>query len=173
METCDDDAENALTASTTFRRLDTAGDFSLVECSPHTGRQHQIRVHLEHLGHPIVGDKLYGMDEDEAYRYFESKFISAEAQARLIIPRHALHAAQIKFVHPVTQAETLYRTDLPPDLKEFFESQKNPTLQIRKAGTFSYVPSPAPVPLRRNLSRYFAELRRSGGVKEVEETLED
>jgi 23S rRNA pseudouridine1911/1915/1917 synthase len=124
MEVAPESDTEALSAMTRFKRLEVAGNFSLVECFPKTGRQHQIRVHLDHVGHPIVGDKLYGMSEADAYRYFESKFLSAEAQARLILPRHALHAAGIRFLHPVTGLWLDYRTDLPADLRGFFESQK-------------------------------------------------
>jgi 23S rRNA pseudouridine1911/1915/1917 synthase len=123
MEVCADDAEDALSALTRFRRIATAGGFSLVECFPKTGRQHQIRVHLDHLGHPIVGDKLYGMTEADAYRYFESKFLSPEAQARLLLPRHALHAAGIRFRHPITGLWLEYTSPLPSDLQGFFHQQ--------------------------------------------------
>ena len=124
MRTGDINEEGALTAFTGFKRLEVAGGFSLVECFPKTGRQHQIRVHLAHAGHPIVGDKLYGIPEHEAIRFYERRNLSAEAQAQLILPRHALHSAGLAFTHPVSGKRMEFMTDLPPDLREFMESQK-------------------------------------------------
>jgi 23S rRNA pseudouridine1911/1915/1917 synthase len=95
------------------------GDFTLVKCFPKTGRQHQIRVHLASVDHPIVGDKLYGLPESEALKYYERQFVSAEAQARLLLPRHALHAHQIKFEHPITGKPLSFESKLPKQLSEF------------------------------------------------------
>ncbi len=125
--------QGGLTAHTAFKRLDTAGNFSLLECAPKTGRQHQIRVHLESVGHPIVGDKLYGMAETEAVRFYERKRLTPEAEARLILPRHALHSAGIKFCHPLTGKRVEYTCGLPTDLKAFFEAQRDPKTAVSQA----------------------------------------
>ncbi|HAR42229.1 MAG TPA: RluA family pseudouridine synthase [Bdellovibrionales bacterium] len=109
---------------TSFKRIETRGKYSLVECFPKTGRQHQIRVHLEAAGHPIVGDKLYGMPEEEALRYFERKHLTPEAQARLILPRHALHAAGIRIQHPLTLQQLEFKAPLPADLRKFLDLQE-------------------------------------------------
>ncbi|MGK5086629.1 RluA family pseudouridine synthase [Bdellovibrionota bacterium FG-2] len=114
--------EGGQASLTEFRRLGVYGLFSLVECFPKTGRQHQIRVHLEHAGHPIVGDKLYGMPENESLNYFERKQLTPEALARLMIPRHALHAAGICFEHPITGLEVSFASGLPPDLALFLST---------------------------------------------------
>lgn len=111
-------------AYTRFRRLEVVGDFSLVECFPKTGRQHQIRVHLDAAGFPIVGDKLYGMSEEEAFRFYERENLSAEAWANLLLPRHALHAAGIRFEHPITGQMIEFNSELPEDLQRFLDEQR-------------------------------------------------
>jgi 23S rRNA pseudouridine1911/1915/1917 synthase len=148
------EAEGGLPATTHFKRLATRGDFSLIECLPKTGRQHQIRVHLDAIGHPIVGDKLYGMSEEDALKFFDpvpspytylpvessdageeepeeevfadsvpqvarARYIPPELEARMLLPRHALHAAGIRFTHPLTKELLEFSSPLPQDLSEF------------------------------------------------------
>jgi 23S rRNA pseudouridine1911/1915/1917 synthase len=72
------------------------GEFSFLKVWPHSGRKHQIRIHLAHLGHPIVGDKLYGGDEDLYMALVEDR-LTADQRRRLILPHHALHAREVRF----------------------------------------------------------------------------
>jgi len=109
---------------TEFKRISVHGAYSLVECFPKTGRQHQIRIHLEAAGYPIVGDKLYGLPEEEAIRFYERKLLTPEAEAKLLLPRHALHAASIHFKHPITGVMMDFDSPLPQDLKAFLSSLK-------------------------------------------------
>lgn len=70
--------------------------FSLLRLLPRSGRKHQIRIHLQHLGHPIVGDKIYGGDSDLYLALVEGR-LTAEQRSRLILPTHALHAGRLQF----------------------------------------------------------------------------
>lgn len=116
--------EGGLPSFTSFQRLETHGNFSLVSCAPKTGRQHQIRAHLAEFGYPIVGDKLYGLPESEAIRFYERSHLTPEAEAKLLLPRHALHSAWIQFIHPLTGEKRAFSAPLPNDMRDFISLQR-------------------------------------------------
>ncbi len=95
--------------------------FSLVEAQPLTGRTHQIRVHLEHLGFPIVGDKLYSGD-DETFLHFYEYDWDDWLKVRVILPRTALHAFRLEFIHPHTGRSVVLEDPLHEDMARFWES---------------------------------------------------
>lgn len=105
----------AITFVKTIKKFD---NYTLVEAIPITGRQHQIRAHLMAIGHPIVGDKIY-IDETIFTEITEKKGNSEEIKDRLILPRQALHAWKIYFIHPITLEPLTLEAPLFPDLKEF------------------------------------------------------
>lgn len=104
-------------------RFERAGEpFALLRAFPETGRQHQIRIHLRVAGFPIVGDKMYGPDEGYFDR-FSKHMLEPEAWERLRLPRHALHAAKIRFAHPGTKEEVSFESPLPADLQAFRDGE--------------------------------------------------
>ncbi|MHB8987393.1 MAG: RluA family pseudouridine synthase [Desulfobulbia bacterium] len=104
----------AVASSTQFRRIWSANDtnLSLLEARPHTGRCHQIRATLLHLGFPVVGDKLYGVDEQLFLRFQEDRLSEAD-HALLRLPRQALHASSLRLSHPATGKELKFFAPLP------------------------------------------------------------
>ncbi|CAN5362092.1 RluA family pseudouridine synthase [soil metagenome] len=101
----------ALTEFRVEERFVRAGErFAVVRALPQTGRTHQIRVHLAHLEHPIVGDKIYGPDEQLYLRFIETGWTD-ELERQLLLSRHALHSARLRIGD-----ELDWQSGLPEDL---------------------------------------------------------
>jgi 23S rRNA pseudouridine955/2504/2580 synthase len=100
-------------AETLFKRLELFQNSTLVEASPKTGRTHQIRVHAASLGHPIVGDERYGVDE--VNKLFKNKGYK----------RMFLHAETLTFLHPVTEAPMRITAPLPKQLIQLLNNEKS------------------------------------------------
>ena len=98
-------------AETVFRRLAATAEASLLEAELLTGRTHQIRVHLAHLGHPVLGDDKYGDFE-------LNKRLRKDGLRRMF-----LHAASLAFTHPMTGTAMKLEAPLPPDLQKFWDSR--------------------------------------------------
>lgn len=117
-------AAGGFPSCTRFRTLERRGDFALVEASPETGRQHQIRVHLAAIGYPVVGDKLYSADPSLWLEFIETGW-SDSLERQLLLPRHALHAHAVTFPHPRGGAPMEVCCPLPPDLQAFWDEKLN------------------------------------------------
>jgi len=105
--------------SVTHVRLELRGDgFSLIRARLATGRRHQIRVHLAAIGHPVVGDKLYGPAESHYLRFIRTGF-DERMRRELLADRHLLHASRLAFRHPADRRRLAFDAPPPPDMGEF------------------------------------------------------
>jgi len=102
-------------AKTEYRVLSSSDKISLVECKLHSGRTHQVRVHLQHLGHPVLGDKIYGKKHAKAF------------------PRQMLHAWKLGFQHPRTLEWKSFQAPLPTDFEKAVKSLRPPFSFARQA----------------------------------------
>jgi 23S rRNA pseudouridine1911/1915/1917 synthase len=116
----------SLTEFSVIRRITHSrfGKLSLIHCVPKTGRTHQIRVHLAHSGHPVVGDKIYGPSE-ECYLEFIETGLSPSMEALLLHPRHALHSSMLSLT--VGEERYCWRSPLPGDLRVLIDDGCGPT----------------------------------------------
>jgi 23S rRNA pseudouridine1911/1915/1917 synthase len=99
-------------AVTHWKRLTVLSDAALAECRLETGRTHQVRVHMASIGHPLLGDSVYGGIPKTHRRLLND----------LGFHRQALHAAELGFVHPVTKHRLSFASAMPPDMQELFNA---------------------------------------------------
>ena len=106
---------------------------SLIECQLETGRTHQIRVHMAHIGCPLLGDPLYG--KQRAFNTSKDPAMIAVNSAIASFKRQALHAAELGFVHPITKEEMVFKSEFPPEMKELEQAleglNESETLKVR------------------------------------------
>jgi 23S rRNA pseudouridine1911/1915/1917 synthase len=93
---------------THWKRLEILKDAALVECRLETGRTHQVRVHMASIGHPLLGDPVYG----------RAGKMHGKVLKELGFHRQALHAAQLGFTHPVTKNRLSFTSPMPADMEE-------------------------------------------------------
>jgi 23S rRNA pseudouridine1911/1915/1917 synthase len=109
-------APDGLQAVTHYRVMKRYAQHALVAASPRTGRQHQIRVHLADIGHPIVGDKMYRASEQQFIEFCDQGMTDTLLAAFDGLPRQALHAHRLTFPHPRTREPVTVESPLPDDL---------------------------------------------------------
>ncbi len=112
------------TAATNFVKLKDLGYVSLVECKLETGRTHQIRAHMRHIGHPLFGDLEYDGTRIWKGTVF-TKYKQFVNNCLNILPRQALHAKSLGFIHPTTGKKMFFESDLPDDMVEVISRWEN------------------------------------------------
>ncbi|MDB4732942.1 RluA family pseudouridine synthase [Planctomicrobium sp.] len=123
---CRPDAAKPRKSKTVYRVVERYEDYTLVLARPLTGRNHQIRVHLAHLGHSLVGDEFYL--PNGKFKPFDTGRVpgdSREIETGLPIKRHALHAIQLEVTHPVSGLWMNFQAELPADFRETIEVLRN------------------------------------------------
>ncbi len=119
--------EGGAPASTNYRPLAVWQDTTLVEVEPLTGRQHQIRAHMAAIGHPVIGDKMYGVEEDAFFEFITSG-MTERLERLLLLSRQALHAHRLRMPHPVTGREMEIAAPLPSDIEKFLKGLGRPEI---------------------------------------------
>lgn len=111
-------------AITHYKVLERFNYVTLVQCVLETGRTHQIRVHMKHIGHPLFNDDFYGGDKIVKGTIF-SKYKQFVDNCFAICPRQALHAKTLGFIHPTTEKEIFFDTELPGDMQRVIEKWRS------------------------------------------------
>jgi len=118
------EGEHGKHAVTHYKVIERLGYVNLVECRLETGRTHQIRVHMKHIGHPLFNDDNYGGDQILRGTTF-TKYKQFVSNCFQMIPRQALHAQMLGFVHPATGEEMVFESELPDDLANVIVKWRN------------------------------------------------
>jgi 23S rRNA pseudouridine1911/1915/1917 synthase len=114
------DEEKGKHAITHYRVIERFNYVTLIECSLETGRTHQIRVHMKHIGHTLFNDKTYGGDRVLKGTVF-SKYKTFVDNCFSLLPRQALHAKTLGFIHPTTGKQMNFESELPDDMNQVLE----------------------------------------------------
>ncbi|MFC2080156.1 RluA family pseudouridine synthase [Bacteroidota bacterium] len=120
------DADQGKHAVTHYTVLEHLGYVNFIECRLETGRTHQIRVHFQHIKHPLFNDNEYGGDQILRGTTF-TKYKQFVNNCFKILPRQALHAKSLGFNHPVTKKDMLFESDLPDDITQVLEKWRTYT----------------------------------------------
>jgi 23S rRNA pseudouridine1911/1915/1917 synthase len=118
------DGEKGKHAVTHYKVIERFGYVTLVQCQLETGRTHQIRVHMKHIGHPLFNDDTYGGDRIVKGTVY-TKYRQFVENCFAICPRQALHAKVLGFIHPTTQKHLRFESSLPPDMQALIEKWRN------------------------------------------------
>lgn len=118
------DGEVGKEAITHYKVLERFGYVTLVQCELETGRTHQIRVHMKHIGHPLFNDDVYGGDRIVKGTVF-SKYKQFVDNCFAMCPRHALHAKTLGFVHPRTRQGVVFNSEIPSDMAQVIVKWRN------------------------------------------------
>ena len=111
-------------AITHYKVLERLGYVTLVSCRLETGRTHQIRAHMKHIGHTLFNDERYGGDKILKGTTF-TKYKQFVENCFKILPRQALHAKTLGFLHPKSNAQLTFDSELPQDMAECIEKWRN------------------------------------------------
>ena len=111
-------------AVTHYKVIERLGYVTLVECSLETGRTHQIRIHMKHIGHTLFNDARYGGNQILKGTH-HTKYKQFIQNCFELCPRQALHAETLGFVHPTTKEEIFFETSLPDDMTQLIEKWRN------------------------------------------------
>ena len=120
------DGSQGKPAVTHYKLLERLGYLSLVECQLETGRTHQIRVHFKHIRHPLFNDETYGGDQILKGTTF-TKYKQFVQNCFQVLPRHALHAKSLGFLHPATGEKMFFDSELPEDMTRVIEKWRRYT----------------------------------------------
>ena len=115
----DEAGQSAITHYTVLQTFTAHQAFALLECRIETGRTHQIRVHMAHIGHPVLGDKAYG-----------DRSINSYVRRDLGVIRQLLHAQSLTFVHPKTRKKLTVEAPYPSDFLSILDLSKKDLQQV-------------------------------------------